>query len=335
MNIPRLIALPVIACLITLGGCATTGAADAPAYDLPPMRADTIARLAVDGQNAFINGVRVPHGSYVRDGDVVTTGPATSANLILNSGASIQLDQNTDPRFKLLRQGACMLLEIARGQAAVATNNACVEFMSVRLDFAGEAHSIINIRVEEREGRVTVVEGEVQMSRPGAARIGANQEYIVTPGGQWQVRQMTPADAAATTAWTRNYFSPTARQPRPSYLIPLLIGAGAVILSGAGADDHHAAPGTPSGTAPASDRAGPQTTPTVPPGTDRTSAQTPATPYVPRAAGAAARARSAPSGVCCLPAGGSISASALVCMARNGQFHPAGANPNVCPAAVR
>lgn len=337
INIPRLTNKSMIVCVLAVGGCATNGAADASAYSLPPLREDTIARLAVDGQNAYINGARAPHGSYVRDGDLVTTGPGTSANLIFNSGASNQLDQNTDPWFTLILKGACVTMELVRGQAAVATNKTCVELKNVRLDFAGEAHSIINIRAEEREARVTVIEGEMQMSRPGAATIGANQEYIVTPGGQWQVRQLAPADAAATTAWTRNYFRPTARQPRSSYLIPLLIGAGTVILSGAGGDDHPAGPSPQTGTRPTSDRAGPQTTPTVPPGADRTpaqSAQTPATPYVPGAAGAA-RARSAQSGVRCLPAGGSISASSLVCMARKGEFHPAGTDPNVCPGALR
>lgn len=226
MNIPRLIKMPMIACVLTFAGCATNGAPDSRAYNLPPPREDTIARLAVDGQNAYINGVRAPHGSYVRDGEVVTTGPATSANLIFNSGASIQLDQNTDPLFKLLRQGACMLIEIARGQAAVATNNACVEFSTVRFDTRGLAHSLINIRAAEREVRVTVIEGQVEMLRPGATILNANQEYIATEGGRWQVRQITPAQAAGTGAWTKDYFRAAAQQQQSNFLIPALIAIG-------------------------------------------------------------------------------------------------------------
>jgi hypothetical protein len=226
MNIPRLIKVAIIACLLTVGGCATTGAPGSAANDLPPMREDTIDRLAGDGQNAYINGVRAPHGSYVRDGEVVTTGPGTSANLILNSGASIQLDQNTDPLFKLIRQGACVLMEIIRGQAAVATNDACVEFRNDRLDTAGVAHSVINIHAAEREVRVTVIEGQVQMLRPGDAMVGANQEYVSTEGGRWQVRQITPAEAAGTGVWTRDYFRAAARQNQSNYLIPAIIAIG-------------------------------------------------------------------------------------------------------------
>ena len=226
MNIPRFIKMPILACVLAVGGCATSGAPGSSAYTMPPMREDTIARLAVDGQNAYINGVRALHGSYIRDGEVVTTGPATSVNLILNSGASIQLDQNTDPLFKLIRQGACVLMEIVRGQAAVATNNACVEFRNERLDTGGLAHSVINVVAAEREVRVTVIEGQVQMLRPGAAIIYANQEYIATEGGRWQMRQITPAEAAGSGVWTRDYFRAAARQQQSNFLIPALIAIG-------------------------------------------------------------------------------------------------------------
>lgn len=225
MTILRLIQIPMIAGVLAVAGCATSGALDPPAYKLPPPREDAIARLAVDGQNAYINGVRAPHGSYVRDGEVVTTGPATSANLIFNSGASIQLDQNTDPLFKLVRQGACVLMEIIRGQAAVATNRACVEFRNERLDTAGVAHSVINIRAAEREVHVTVINGEVQMARPGPATVRMNQDYVSTEGGRWQVRQITPAEAMGAGAWTRDYFRAEARQ-QSNYLVPALIGIG-------------------------------------------------------------------------------------------------------------
>lgn len=247
MNVHRLVRMLIIACVLTCSGCAANGTPGSSADKLPPMREDTIARLAVDGQNAYINGVRAPHGSYVRDGEVVTTGPATSANLIFNSGASIQLDQNTDPLFKLIRQGACVLMEIIRGQAAVATNNACVEFSNERLDTAGVAHSVINIRAAEREVRVTVIEGQVQMLRPGTAMIGASQEYISTAGGRWQVRNITPGELARSGVWTRDYFRATARQ-QSNFLVPALIavGLGAYFIN----KDADRRPSTPSSAGP-------------------------------------------------------------------------------------
>lgn len=237
MNLPRLIKMPIIACAVAIGGCAATNP-----YNLPPMRADTIGRLAVDGQNAFINGVSVPNGSYVREGEKVTTGPATSVNLILNSGASIQLDQNTDPKFTLIRQGACALMELALGQAAVATNNACVEFFKPRFDTAGWAHSVINILASDSEVRVTVIEGEVQMLRPAARTVGPNQEYR-SDGTRGEVRQLTPADAAESGAWTRKYFKEAARQQQSNWMAAaftaVAIGLGAYFATKG--DDSHPA----------------------------------------------------------------------------------------------
>lgn len=339
MNLTRLIVLPCIACALAVGGCATNAPNDPPSFSLPPIREGTIARLAVDGGNAIINGVRVPHGAYVRDGDTVTTGPATSVTVVLNNGASIQLDQNTDPLFRLIRQGACVLMQIIRGQAAVATGGTCLEFRNERLNTAGVAHSLINIRADESEARVTVIEGEVEMQRPGAAVLHTNDEYVSTVYGAWQVRQLTPADAAAAGAWTRNYFRPVARESQSNYWLPLLtIIGGALILNHGGGTSHPPARAPQSGASPAPDRAQPQTAPTTPSRNSRlpaTNGQAADTPLLRRPADAAATARTVTPGLCCLPGGGSAEESALACAARNGQFYPAGANPNRCAPLVR
>ena len=60
-------------------GCAGNAAGYAPTYDLPPIREGTLARLAVDGPNAYLTGERVVSGRYVKSAETVTTGPGTSA----------------------------------------------------------------------------------------------------------------------------------------------------------------------------------------------------------------------------------------------------------------
>ncbi|HEU4375915.1 MAG TPA: hypothetical protein VFS02_20635 [Telluria sp.] len=329
MKVTPLILLPCIATALAAGGCATNAPDDPPAFSLPPIRQDTIATLAVDGANAFINGVRVPHGVYVRDGDTVTTGPNTSVTVVLNSGASVQLDQNTDPLFRAIRQGVCVLMELVRGQAAVATGGTCVEFRTARLNAAGVAHSILNIRAGESEMRVTVVEGQVDMQSPGAAAVRANEEYTSTQYGAWKVRQMTPAEAAASTDWTHAYFRPRASQRKPDYTIPAIVaGAAALLLLRDHGDRHPAAPSPDPRTGAAQGRASPQPAPAA--------AATPAVPrYGPRPAGPAAGMPAQHSGLCCLPGGGSTQASPLACTARRGQFYPAGTSPGVCPSPVR
>lgn len=206
-------------CALTLGGCASTGPAPGEP-PLPPIRADTIARLLVDGPNAFIDGQPVRSGSYVRDGETVSTGPGTSAKLILNDGGEIQLDQNTDPLFK---QGACLLMKIFRGRVAF-RNMKCQEFED-GLKMAGVAQSFVHILSVENESRVTVIEGEVDMRSPIPAPLGRNDEYIATAAGAVQVLQLTPTEANARVDWIRKYFLPRPA-PRSGGLSP---GAAAVI----------------------------------------------------------------------------------------------------------
>lgn len=206
-------------CALALGGCASTGpASDEP--PLPPIRADTIARLVVDGPNAFIDGRPVRSGSYVSDGETVSTGPRTSAKLILNEGGEIQLDENTDPLFK---RGACLLMKILRGRV-VFRNMKCLEFED-GLQMAGVARSYVHILSLENESRVTVIEGEVEMRSPSPATLGRNTEYIATAAGTVQVLPLTPEQANARADWIRKYFLPRPA-PQSGGLSP---GAAAVI----------------------------------------------------------------------------------------------------------
>lgn len=203
----RLLLSGLAFCTLALGGCASTSPPSAEA-ELPPIRAGTIARLKVDGPNAYLNGQPARSGSYVADGDTVSTGPRTSAMLVLNDGGTIQLDENTDPLFK---QGACLLMKIFRGRV-VFHNIRCQEFED-GLKMAGVARSLVHIMSAEEESRVTVIAGEVEMHSPSPAILGADMEYAATREGAVQVSQLTPEETMARIAWTRNYFHQPAAQP--------------------------------------------------------------------------------------------------------------------------
>ena len=199
-------------CALAFAGCAPIGPPfTGPA--LPPVRADTIGRLMVEGPNAFINGQQVQGGNYVFDGDTVSTGAATSVKLILNDGGEIQLDENTDPLFK---QGACLLMKILRGRVAF-HNMKCQEFED-GLKMAGVAKSYVNILSSERESRVTVIAGEVDMRSPTQATLRSDMQYVATSDGAARVLQLTPEQAAATIAWTRNYFRPRVAPPERRFV---------------------------------------------------------------------------------------------------------------------
>lgn len=189
----RLLPLPLL-----LAACATGPAFVEP--ELPPILPDTIGRLRVHGPNAYLDKQLVGPGTYVRDGQTVSTGPGTSVILVLNDGGEIQLDENTDPLFQ---KGACLLMKIFRGKAAL-RNKKCQEFESV--DMAGIAHSHVHIDALDNVSYVTVIDGTVTMRSPSSATLGPNIEYVATAAGVVQIVQLTPAQAAARQAWTQKYF---------------------------------------------------------------------------------------------------------------------------------
>lgn len=205
MKAVRSVLLWLALCGFVLCGCATTASRPAEP-ELPPVRADTMARLRVDGPNAFINGSRAPHGSYVRDGDTVTTGAATSALLVLNDGGYIQLDENTDP---LIRKGACKFLKILRGRVLMGGLN-CVQFEGGSI-LRGTVRSVVQVTVMEHESRVTVLDGTVEMQSPTMAILRRFAEYVATSAGAVQLLQLSADQAAARVDWIKGYFvQPTA-----------------------------------------------------------------------------------------------------------------------------
>jgi ferric-dicitrate binding protein FerR (iron transport regulator) len=211
---------------LTASGCATSAAGYAPAYELPPIREGTLGRLAVDGPNAYLNGERVSSGRYVMSGDTVTTGPGTSAMLLLNAGGYVQLDENTDPLF---REGLCLLIKVLHGQ--VLFSNVKCQQVEAGANLAFVAHSVVNLKASDEETRVTVLDGQVDMTRPGKATLGRYAEYLVIPNAAPLVTQLTPEQAATRVAWQQRYFRVNASQA-PDRVSPAGAAAVGAFLGG-------------------------------------------------------------------------------------------------------
>lgn len=83
----------------------------------PPGQA--IGVLAAEGGAVFINGAPARDGDEVCDGDSVTTGDGSSAQVLIGAdrdGDTVQLDANTDPRFKRLPSGCVLVDGIRKGR---------------------------------------------------------------------------------------------------------------------------------------------------------------------------------------------------------------------------
>ena len=90
----------------------------------------TVGRLRTVGPNVYINEKRARDGQTVRVRDHLRTGPSSSAFLYLLDGGLIQLDENTEPYFKLAWDGTrCRVVTLGLhfGQAYQEAGDQCLQ----------------------------------------------------------------------------------------------------------------------------------------------------------------------------------------------------------------
>jgi hypothetical protein len=227
--------------------------------------------LQVDGTQAYLNGGPVTNGAYIRPGDVLATGANTSAKVVFNGGGYVQLDENTDPEFTLVRQGACVLVKFAHGRGLLKSVQ-CVEAQAGRL--AVVLKSLVNLQATGEAAQVTVLEGQIEVTSPQSALVEKFQQYSVPGAGVVSLVTLTPEQAQATAAWKNRFFHAPAGQAAEGISPEAAVGIGAVVGAGLWEWFHHkshsshpppqtrTAPAAPPATAPATQ---PATPPAVPP----------------------------------------------------------------------
>jgi len=191
---------------VLLAGCASTGGEtrESPARASP----ERIGRLEVDGPNVRHNRAPGRDGAGVYDGDIITTGPQSSAKIVLVSGGFVQLDENTDPVFRIVRELGCILIEIADGQAFVAAKRVCISDPNI----TGNLNSRINWKTDGVTSVLTVLEGTFDVERPTRTRLGDGHQYTVARREVVRTVRLAPAQASATADWTGRYFRPARRE---------------------------------------------------------------------------------------------------------------------------
>lgn len=159
-----------------------------------------IGSIEVDGPNGYLNGQPARSGQRVYDGDTVATGAQTGLKVRLATGGYLQLDENTDPR--LFRDGACIVVELLRGQTLVEAKRLCLRDENISL----LTNSRVSWTLLRGETVVTVIEGSVEVSRPKVATIEQNGQWVVAGGAVKREARLSPAAANATADWARRYF---------------------------------------------------------------------------------------------------------------------------------
>jgi hypothetical protein len=189
--------------LFVLAASLAGACAPLPDTHQQPETGEVIGTLGVSGPNVFNNGKRAQNGDPVRLGDTITTGQNSSGIIEFHSGGFFQLDENTDPIFllKRLQKGICVVARIFSGQAFVDKQEFCIE--TPALDAVN--NSQINIRVQAQLTGLTVLKGNVSLTRPSAAHVRAGQQAIVTEKGEVRLRRLSDAQLRETVRWRDSY----------------------------------------------------------------------------------------------------------------------------------
>ena len=179
----------------------------------PPSR---VGILKVSGSQVFVNGTSAQSGEAIYNGNRVTTGAASSGLVDLDTGGSLQLDENTDPlfRFQLLKEGWCLVVNIASGQIFDDTHSGgCVEINTP--DGSGVVASSVNVHVGNSGSTWTVLEGAVRLTRPAGTVVQPLESLMVSKGRMVSTRRLSSDEAARMTEWRFKYHFGRGRVPYP------------------------------------------------------------------------------------------------------------------------
>jgi hypothetical protein len=181
----------------------------------PPSRVGT---LEVSGPQVFVNGTGAQSGEAIYNGNRVTTGAGSSGLINLDTGGSLQLDENTDPlfRFQLLKEGWCLVVNIASGQIFDDTHSgSCVEINTP--DGSGVVASSVNVHLGSSGSTWTVLQGAVRITRPAGIVVRPLESIMVSKGRMVSTRRLSSDEAARLTEWRFKYHfgrGPVAYPPR-------------------------------------------------------------------------------------------------------------------------
>ena len=129
----------------------------------------------------------------------------------------MQLDENTDPvfRFQLLREGWCLVVNIASGQIFDDTHTgSCVQINTP--DGSGVVASSLNLHVGSSGSTWTVIQGAVRLARPAGVVVHPYESVMVSKGRMVSTRRLSSDELGRLTAWRLKYRFRPGRIPYPT-----------------------------------------------------------------------------------------------------------------------
>jgi hypothetical protein len=185
-------------------------------------------RVLGDG-DVRINGRRAADGGTVCDGDALATGARSSVYVFFEPGGFVQLDERTDPIFRLIRELVFEIVGVDRGQMfAEAPPGGHLITTTPDSELRTEG-TRLNVQVSASRTVLTVIDGRARLLRPPAGVVAARQQVGIQRGSLVSRRTLTAAELAEVMAWRDRYplrgdapTPDTASEP-PSWLAPAII----------------------------------------------------------------------------------------------------------------
>ncbi len=144
------------------------------------------ATLLTDGNTVRVNGRKANAGQPIRPGDLVTTGPGSSALIRFSDGTTVQLDENTDPIFRWTGDELQIRMEVGAIEVEKGVWIKIVEVIGDLADF----FTFSDFVVEEQRTRfirVDLFSGRMQMTRPQTGPVQPGGEYFLVRAGSAEV----------------------------------------------------------------------------------------------------------------------------------------------------
>jgi hypothetical protein len=174
----------------------------------------TVGRLRTIGPNVSVDGEPARDGQMITVGDRLQTGADSSAYVFFLSGGFVQLDENTDPFFRIVWDGTecgILILGIRVGQAYHEAGHQC---RTVARTTHGEwtqpprQVNLFNLKVNDQESVFTLLDGKMSLSKPTDVPLKPGQQIRVSAAGVEDIKSLSDLAQEEVTRWRKRFPPP-------------------------------------------------------------------------------------------------------------------------------
>ena len=169
----RVTVLLFLSLILLLTGCPPPSSVIPP----PPNGREIIGTIeTMQGAGVTVAGRPARQSMPIYEGEEVKTGAGSTVIIRFSRGGLMQLRENTDPIFTIMRESMCLLIRMFYGHALLDSGGQCVNADTP--ESGAFINTKVDIRVEGGRTVFEVLEGRIEV----AAKVRPQQRTSVTSG---------------------------------------------------------------------------------------------------------------------------------------------------------